>query len=320
MSKLQVITYANGNYVALDGRVTSVTVGGDTAKAYRTCSVDVLNASNMRQSVLTFQNGKELRVIYDNVEVFRGIIMQHGIDTDGQTQLVAHDYNFYLTKNADTVNYKNMTADAILKDLCGKFGIPTGEIVGTGYVLKKFIKSGTIYDLVMHALSETQRQTSKIYRLRNRNGGVELTDISQVVATVVLENGKQILSASYNESIEDIQTAVKLTGGDEENPVTVIVKAPNASEYGSMQHYEHVSDVKKASELQAKANSMADEMSRPKREYKVSCLGDTAVMSGSAVGVIESMTRLSGTFTVEADSHKFEAGGLYTMDLTLSKI
>lgn len=319
-NKLRVFTYANGRMTDLDGRVKSVKVSGDTAKCYRTASVDIINAVHMRESVLTFENGKELRVMYDNVEVFRGIVMQNGIDTNANTTLVAHDYNFYLTKNADTVNYKNKTADEILKDLCGKFGIPTGEIDGTQFKLKKFIKSGTVYDLVMEALNETQLQTGKTFRIRNKGGVVELHDTSKVVATVILRNNKDIMSASYNESIEDIQTKVKLTGGDEKKPITAIETAPNASQYGTTQHYEHISDVKKASELKAKAKAMVAEMSKPKRSYNVEALGDTSVMSGTSVGVIESMTRLSGSYTVESDNHSFSAGGNHTMSLTLTKL
>lgn len=320
MSKLQVFAYANGRYMELDGRVKSVTVGGDTAKCYRTASVSIVNAVTLRKSVLQFENGKELRVLYDGAEVFRGIVMQHSINTDADTTLTAHDFNFYLTKNADTVNYKNKRADQILTDLCGKFGIPVGRIANTRYVLKKFIKSGTVYELVMEALKETQLQTGKSYRLRNKNGQVELTDIEQVDAIVTLKNGQHIMSAEYSESIEDIQTKVKLTGGDEKKPITAVATAPTAGKYGTMQHYEHISDVKKATELQAKAKAIAAEMSRAKTSVKVDALGNTDVMSGTAVGVIESMTRLSGTYTVEADSHDFNANGSYTMSLTLSKL
>lgn len=320
MSKLKVYAYANGRYMELDGRVKSVTVGGDTAKSYRTASVSIINAVTLRKSVLQFENGKELRVIYDGVEIFRGIVMQHTINTDADTTLTAHDYNFYLTKNADTVNYKNRRADEILHDLCSKFGIPVGSIANTRYVLKKFIKSGTVYELIMEALKETQLQTGKTYRIRNRNGAVELTDIEQVDAVVTLKNGQHITSAEYSESIEDLQTRVKLTGGDEKNPITAIATATTSGQYGVMQHYEHISDVKKASELRQKAKAMADEMSRPKTSVRVEALGNPIVMSGTAVGVIESMTRLSGTYAVESDSHNFNADGSYLMSLTLTKL
>lgn len=320
MSKLQVFAFANGRYMELDGRVKSVTVGGDTAKCYRTASVSIINAVNLRKSVLQFENGKELRVLYDGVEVFRGIVMQHTINTDADTTLTAHDFNFYLTKNADTVNYKDKRADEILRDLCSKFNVPVGNITNTNYVLKKFIKSGTVYELVMATLKETQLQTGKAYRLRNKNGQVELTDVEQVDTVVTLKNGQTITSAEYSESIEELQTQVKLTGGDEKKPITALATAPTAGQYGVTQHFEHISDVKKASELQAKAQAMVAEMSRPKTSVKVDALGNTAVMSGTAVGVIESMTRLSGTYTVESDSHDFDASGSYTMSLTLTKL
>lgn len=319
MSELQVFTYASGRYLALDGRVKSVTIDGDSTKAYRTCKVEVNNAVTMRESTLVFSNGKELRVIYKGEELFRGVVFQNSIDTDANTTLVAHDFNFYLTKNADTINYKNKTANQILIELCGKFGIPTGSITGTGYVIPKFIKSGTIYELIMEALKITQEQTGSIYRIGNAGGGVTLTNVKDVRASVVLENGKNILSASRNESIEDVYTKVKLTGGDEESPVTAEA-SNNTGQYGTMQYYEHINDVKTAPELSAKAAAMVAEKSRHKTDLRVSGFGNTAVSSGTAIGVYDRMTGIAGTYTVEADTHTFEASGLYTMDLTLSKI
>src|SRR4051794_19742314 len=84
---LQVFAYGNGKMIDLHGRVTGVTVGGDIAKAYRTATVTVLNTSDGRKQTIKFENGKELRIMYDKKEMFRGIIFSHEINETGMTTL-----------------------------------------------------------------------------------------------------------------------------------------------------------------------------------------------------------------------------------------
>lgn len=316
---ISVLTTSDKGVVSLDGRTLDLTNSGDTAKAYRTCTLSVINADNLRESVMAFQNGKELRVLHDKTEIFRGVIFNHGMDTNGKASITAYDHCVYLTKSSDTVNYKNKTASAILKELCAKYGIPTGNIANTGFVIKKHIVRGkTLYDIVQDALVETQKQTGKRYRIRAKAGKVELVEVTNVESAVVIENGRNLMSGNYSESIEDVRTKVKLTGGDEKKPVKAEASAGNVGTYGIMQHYEHLGDVKKSSELTARANALAKEMSKPKKSFSIEALGDIAVNSGITIGVKESMTRQTGKFFVEADTHKFAASGLHTMSLTLS--
>lgn len=319
---LQVITYGNGRMIDLDGRITGVTVGGDIAKAYRTANVTVLNTSDGRKRSIKFENGKELRIMHDKKEIFRGIIFSHEIDETGMTALTAHDYNIYLTKNTVSVNYANKRADQMLSQLCKDFGIAIGTISNTGYVLRKHTMRGkTVFQVVSEALFETQRQTGRRYRMRNTAGKVELYEVDSVLSEVFqFRDGTNLISATYGESIEDMQTKVRLTGGDEKKPITAFKTSPLAEKYGVMQYYEHFTDIKEAGRLNAKASAMLDSLSRPKQSFRITSLGVSAVKSGSAVGIINEMTGIDGYFSVEADSHTFNANGLYTMSLTLTKL
>lgn len=319
MSKLRVITYANGKMAELDGRVKDVSISGDVSTCFRTCEVTLNNAITSRKRALTFVLGKEIRVLYDGKEVFRGVLFKQDIGTDGQQSLTAYDYNVYLVKNTDTVVYKNKTATQILNDLCGKFGISTGNVANTSYMIKSHVSRGkTIFDIITIALTTTYKATGRKYRLTSAQGKLSLVDVTNNVKSYVAENERNITSASYSESIEDVRTSVKLTGGDEKKPIKAEAKG-DTSVYGTMQHYEHLSDVKKASELQSVAKTMLAEMSKPKREFDVDCLGDTAVTSGACIAVKEAMTGINGTFYVSADTHNFSANGVYTMTLKLSR-
>jgi len=321
MSKLRVLTYANGIMSHLDGRVESVTVNGDVGTCFRTCEVSLINAYNLRERALNFVLGKELRVYYEGREVFRGVLFTQGISTDGKQTLTAYDHNVYLVKNADTVVYKNKSASAIIKDLCSKYGIRIGTIDDTGYVIKSHIARGkSLFDIATIALTTTYKATGRKYRLVNKGGKFNLLNVREAKRLTIVENGRNIISASYSESIEDVRTSVKLTGGDEKKPITARADdTKSKAKYGVMQHYEHMSDVKKAGNLSSLAKQMLKELSQPKREFDVEALGDSDVVSGISIAVKESMTGIQGTFYVVSDTHTFNADNTHTMSLKLSR-
>jgi len=155
--------------------------------------------------------------------------------------------------------------------------------------------------------------------VRNVNGLLELVEVTAQVKRLAIENNRNIIDASFSESIEDVKTRVKLTGGDEDKPVTVEVTSGKSANYGVMQHYEHNSDVTTAIALKPLADALLKELSKPKQEFSVNAIGDIDVVSATTVVVDELMTGILGAFYVSSDSHKFDAGGLHTMSLTLSR-
>lgn len=319
MSKLRVITYANKRVVNLDGLVQNLTLTGDVVKPFRTCEITLINSPDSRRRFLGFELGKDLRVLYDNKEIFRGILFKQGISTNGNQTLTAHDANVYLTNNSDSVVYKNQTATQIISALCGKYGIAIGTLAPTGYVIKSHIVRGkSLFDIMTAALTTTYKSTGKKYRLVSSEGKLNLVDAANNVKSFVAENGVNVLSVAFSESIEDVRTAVKLTGGDDKKPIKAEAKG-DTSKYGVMQHFEHYGDVKKSDELQTIAKSLLAELSKPAREFDVTTLGNVEVISGSAIAVYDTLTGIQGAFYVSSDSHSFNGTGEYTMSLKLSR-
>ncbi|WP_102271310.1 XkdQ/YqbQ family protein [Cytobacillus massiliigabonensis] len=318
--KLRVIYYHNNMVRDLAGLVKDVEVSGDTAQAFRSCSISLNNTRDGRKYSILFKNGGEIRVHYGSVEIFRGILFGTSIDSTGAQSLMAHDPNVYLTKNSDTVRFTGKTATQILSTLCGKYGIQTGALANTRHVIPRFIVRGkTLYDIVVTALTETQKATGKRYRFRNMAGKLELVEVTAQTKRLVLENKRNIIDASFSESIDEVKTRVKLTGGDENKPVTFEVSSPSTSKYGIMQHYEHKSDVKSAKELKPLADALLAELSKPKQEFSVTAIGDIDVVSATSVVADEAMTGIKGVFYVASDSHRFDASGLHTMTLQLTR-
>jgi hypothetical protein len=300
--------------------VKSVTWSGDVAQPHRTLTVSFSNTLDAENVRIAFELGKELRFYADNVGLFRGVIFSYDIDDKGNATIVAHDENVYLTKNVDTQKFVKMTAGSIVKSLCKSFGIPTGTVAETGYVIPKLIlRNMTLWDMVVTALTETRKQNNRKFFVYSREGKLFLREKKDEVVRWMLEDGVNIISATRSQSIEEMRTAVKAIGGDDEKPVTFTAKdSALIAKYGLMQHVESADSDATSSQIQQLAKERLKELGKVTEDVSVTALGNTAVVAGAAVYAFESMTDIVGGYYVNADTHTFE-GGLHTMDVTLSK-
>lgn len=316
---VSVLYYDSGVLTRLDGMVTDVSISGDTAKDCRTCEISLNNTENGRTKKLQVKLGREVRALENDNELFRGILFKSGINKDGQQSFTSYDYNVYLSKNSDHLKFVKKKASDVIKAICTKFGIKTGRIDDTKYVIPKLIFEGkTLYEMIVVALTETRKQTGKRYFIRNVKGALELHEVKVQTKVLHIEAGRNLLSANFSEDIEERKTQVKLTGGDKSKPVEYVAKDTGAArDYGIMQHYEHKDDVTQASKLKPLADALLKELNKTKQEFDVEALGDSEMVSGVLIKVTEPMTGLSGAFYIAADTHKFSAEGVHTMTLKL---
>lgn len=300
--------------------VTSVTWSGDIKQAARKIDVRLRNTADGRNQTQKFEHGRELRLLNDGKELFRGVLFAFNVNARGDTTLTAYDENTYLTRNKDTRVLRNLTASAIIRQLCAEFGIPTGEIADTGYVIPKLIlRDKTIWDMMITALTVTQKQTGRRYFIISHEGKLNLLARKEQAVRWVIENGVNLIGASYSQSIEDMRTQIKVIGGDPEKKPLVAVAKNDAliKRYGTMQHLENVDSDMTASQIRQLAEQRLKDLGTIDDEASVESLGIDEVTAGTGVYVRESMTGLFGGYYVTADTHTWE-GGTYRMNLTLS--
>jgi murein DD-endopeptidase MepM/ murein hydrolase activator NlpD len=317
---LRVVLYSKAKATDVSPLVQSVTISGDIKQAGRRCEITFNNTVNGKTRAVGVSVGMEARVYYDNSEVFRGILFNDVIDNTGKHSLTCYDYNYYLTKNTDSLTFKNMTASQIVRFICRKYNIPIGGIADTKYVFKRLIfRNKTLYEIIITALTETEKKTGKKYGLFSIAGKLYLREFKSQVTKLVIENGHNILSARYEESIEDTRTQVRVTGGSEDKPVSVTVRNKDAiAKYGIMQHYEHHDDIKDKAKLAELANKLLKDLDDVNKTIEVEALGLWSVQAGTAVYVREEMTGVKGGFYVIEDTHTVDANGEHTMSLRLS--
>ncbi|QOT13738.1 hypothetical protein JNUCC32_31115 (plasmid) [Paenibacillus sp. JNUCC32] len=309
----------DGKYY-IEPLVKSVKWSGDVAKPHRTLQVSLSNTINGEEQAVDIEVGKEIRFYADGAGLFRGIIFEYNVSNRGDATLTAHDENVYLTKNVDTRKFVNMTAQAIVKEIGKAYGIPTGDIAATGYVIPKLIlRNMTLWDMIVTALTETRKQNGRKFVPVASNGKLHLREKKDGAVRWMLEDGVNITSASRSRSIEETRTSVKVIGGDDKKPLTATeTDAAMVKQYGLMQHLEQAESDLKQSAITQLAKQRLKDLAKVNEEVSVEALGISDVVAGTAVYAFESMTDLVGGFYVNADTHTFQ-GGTHLMDVTLSK-
>jgi hypothetical protein len=300
--------------------VSSVEWSGDVMQACRMLNVSLTNTLDGRKRLFNFEKGKEIRFYNANVELFRGVIFADEISSDGKHSITAYDENVYLTKSIDTRKFMSMKASDIVKRLCSDFGIPVGSIADTGYVIPKLImRDKTLYDMIITALTETKKHTGRRFILLNKGGKLVLQERKTQVTQFILENGVNIISARYSQSIEDMKTQVKVIGGDsDKNPIVVTTKNDALiKKFGVMQHLENADSKLTKSQIEQLARQLLKEHGTIDDEASVEAIGIDTVIAGTSVYVKEQMTGIVGGYYVITDSHRYE-NGVHTMSITLS--
>lgn len=300
--------------------VQSVTWSGDITQAARKLNVSFVNTVDGRTQAWRIEHGRELRLNYEGRELFRGVTFDFRIDHRGRMSLTAYDENTYLTRSQDTRKFTNVKASQIVKQLCDEFGIATGTIADTGYVIPKLIlRDKTLWEMMITALTYSQKQTGRRFFITSREGRLHLLERKEQVVRWLLENGRNITGASYAQSIEDMRTQVKVIGGDpEKKPIIATVKDDALiKRFGVMQHLERVDPDMTRSQVEQRAKQLLVELGTIDDNAQVDALGNAEVTAGTAIYARESMTGLVGGFYVTADTHTF-ANGNHMMSLTLS--
>lgn len=304
----------------LDPLVQSIRWSGDVTTAVRTLEVSLKATIDGRSRVFTVEAGKELRLNDGSDELFRGVIFSHKIDADGNMSLTAYDENIYLTKNYDDSVFKNMTASGIIRQLCADFGIPVGDIDNTGFVIPRLIcRDNSLWEMMTMALTITRNQTGRRFFIFSQGGRLHLKERKARVLEWVLENGTNIIGASYSQSIEDLRNQVKVIGGDrEQNPLIATIKDQALIDmFGTMQHLAYADADATQSEVDQLARELLDQLGKIADEATIEVIGLNECIAGVSVYVYESMTGIIGSYYVTSDEHTFE-GGVHRMYIRLS--
>lgn len=308
--------YENYNITEI---VKSISWSGHSETPNRTLTVSIKNTLDGQKQAISIKKGGLLEFKHNGDTLFRGVIFATDINERGDMNVTAYDENVYLTKSTENRKFTKMKASEIARRICNDFDIPIGKISDTGYVIPKLImRDKSLYDILLYALTLTKKQTGKRFFISNKDGKFYLRAASESTSKYLIERGRNIITASYSESIEETKTQVKVIGGKDDKFVVKLKNDSLAKKYGIMQEIDHMDEKATKSQVEQRARTLLKERGVIDDQASVEVLGIDDVITGTAVYVKEPMTGIVGGYYVTSDSHTFSDTGVHTMSLELS--
>jgi hypothetical protein len=242
-------------------------------------------------------------------QYFVGIVTSATRSTTSNTiDVTAKDFGIYVKKNKISYKATKTTPEAAGADICALYGVPVGRMAATGFTFSRAYLGQKMYDAIMTGYSLAAAENGKKYQLIMEGTAVSVIERGTYVAAVIAE-GKNMIEATYSESIENMINQVDIYDKDGK----LLQSVQGDTSYGIMRDQITLTDKEDGV---AKAEQIIRD-NDVNRSASVRNLGDAGCVSGAAVFIHEPYTGLYGRFWIESDAHNWK-NGVYTNALTLA--
>lgn len=152
----------------------SITWSGDYRNAARTLSYSpVVSDVDTHLPRAPTELGGSVQFWRESDLLMDAFALERTRDSLGNTiDVTAYDRGLYLTRNSDFRRVEKQTAEAVTAAVCGKFGIPVGELAATGVPLTRNFLGVTVYKIIMTMYSLASDQTGNQIRFSKEEHGM----------------------------------------------------------------------------------------------------------------------------------------------------
>ena len=246
----------------------------------------------------------------DDNELFRGFVYEREKSSDNAMSFLCYDYCAKLNDIKVSKNIKNQTASTIYNNFLTEYGLNKGDIIQANTGVTKVFLGVTAYDMIMTAYTEEAKNTGKKYMLYSRGNKFYASEKGIVKLKLSFEEGKNILSSSFKESVSNMVNKVLIVD-ENGNKVSEVKNEDWHKAYGLFQD---VYKQQEGKDSNAEAKAMLKDI---EQTCSLTGFGDTTCITGYGVQVKDTHTGLVGLFYIDSDTHTWE-GGNYTIDLELN--
>lgn len=237
--------------------------------------------------ILKVQEGNEVRLRYNNRDVFFGFVFSKKSDKDNWISITAYDQLRYL-KNKYSYLYENKTVSTAIKELADIFQLRLGAIEDTEYLIPSLVEDNeTILDIILDGLGETITETKEKFILYDNFGKLTLANMRNMYTTALVD-ADTIENFSYESSIDSdtYNRVILYYDPDDDNVTRQYFKAEdvdNVKKWGMLLYYE---SVKAPSIGQQKADAILALKNKKTRKLSISGgIGNLDVRAGCLVVV-----------------------------------
>lgn len=307
-------------YILAYGQIFECAVEeGIVWETHRKGSPGKLTFSVLTGNGLMFQEGHPVRFDYDGNKVFYGFVFKKQRKNNRIISVTAYDQLRYF-KNKETYTYANKTASQLLRMIANDFSLKIGTIEDTNHIIKSRIEDNQeIFSIMEYPLSETTRNTGKMYVLYDDYGSLTLRNIKELKTDILIdeETGETF---DYTTSIDDrTYNKIKLVRENKETgkrEIFISQDGDNINRWGVLQYTDKLQEGENG---KAKADALLNLYNRKTRKLNMNKIfGDVRVRGGSQIGVQMYLGDLNvaNFMIVETVKHTFKDDD-HRMDLKL---
>ena len=200
---------ASGEKIDITNLLINITWSGDYKSCARKLEFSLVSSSydiNIPKvdiplmSVISFYE--------DDNELFKGFVYEREKSSDNSMSFLCYDYCAKLNDIKVSKNIKNQTASTIYNNFLTEYGLNKGDIVSASTNINKVFLGVTAYDMIMTAYTEEAKNTGKKYMLYSRGNKFYASEKGIVKLKLSFEEGKNILSSSFKESVSNMVNKV----------------------------------------------------------------------------------------------------------------
>jgi len=275
--------------------------------------------SVVKDGVINFHEGDQVRLCLGDLNVFRGYVFKKQRTSNGLIQVTAYDQLRYL-KNRDTYTYADWTATRLVSQIAADYGLICGTLEETGYLIPARVESSrSIFDIVQTAIDLTYEASGELFVLYDDFGSLRLGNVGNMVSTLLI-SAASAGEFDYTSSIDDATyNSIKLASEDESSGETVYYCASNTDligQWGLLQYYGRLESGEDGVESAGRMLSLYGKKTR--RLQIKDAVGDIQVRAGCLIPIQLDLGDLdfNAYLMVETVTHTFRDGS-HTMDLSL---
>lgn len=217
-----------------------VVEGEATIQWERKGSPGILTFNVIKDGQSSFLEGNPVSFRVDGTRIFYGYIFKKKRNKNGIITVTCYDQLRYF-KNKDTMIYESKKYSDLLNTIADGYGLKTGIIEDTGYVVPGRIEEGTLFDIVGNASDETVLNTGRLYVLYDDCGTLCLKNIEDMIVPLLIDRDTAE-DYDYTSSIDDqTYNRIKLArdnGDTGERELYIAQDEGSQSEWGILQYYE----------------------------------------------------------------------------------
>ena len=307
-----VIKKPNGEKINITNFVDTVTWSGSVNQASRQIEISVLNSPidknipdiniDLGDRILFYEDGKLL--------INAMVYSRERQSEQGTVTYSGYDDLKRLCESDGKYNFKNTTPERITKAVCGDIKISVGKIVETKVPIKKLIiDSEKLYTVIMKAYTKAFQANGKKYMPIMVNQKLHVVEKGEIVENL-LSDTVNITNSTYSESIDGMVNKIKIFD-DKGKQIGEVKDDSNIKKFGIFQGIY-------AKEEGVNATTAAKNMLEGiQKSATVEAIGNIDCISGYGIKIKDTLTKLTGVFWIDNDSHTWENNS-HTMSLGLT--